>query len=319
MGIIYQIAKKCEKPENAFWNFMNFFFCQCMILYGKHVYQNVRKQFPDKQLLLLPTGSAGDSFIYSCFQSYLLKYLQKDEQDTQLLISETTREAYQSCGLTEICSLPMQQIVALSMAVHYYGQDYIKIVDAYQWCIFDYQNIQKLAVKPQKPNFVYQPEQVANALERIYCVAGKTIVLSPYEKTLSALSLPKPMPEFWTELSEALKKKGFCVCTNCKGDESEPPIPGTMSVFPALSECEALVNFAGGAVVLRSGFADFIRMTTANMIVLYPSEKFFQKFRLWNTAPKNHYEIIYQDMKNQAYRKRLIADIVEKLSHAQVN
>lgn len=319
MGIIYQIAKKCEKPENAFWNFMNFFFCQCMILYGKHAYQKVRKKFPDKQLLLLPIRNAGDILFHSYFRSYLLDYLQKKEEETLLLCAENTRKACEACGLKEIYLLPMPKISAISMAYHFYGQEQIDMIDAYKWCIFDYENIQKPAVKAKRPNFSGNPEQVAKALEQIHCTAGNTIVLSPYEKTLTVEKLPKPVPEFWTELAEALQKKGFCVCTNCKGDETEPSVPGTKSIFPALGECETLVNLAGGAVVLRSGFADFIRMTTAKTVVLYPSEVFLQKFRLWNQPVLNHYEILYQDMKNQAYRKRLIADIVEKLSHEKIN
>ena len=67
---------------------------------------------------------------------------------------------------------------------------------------------------------------------------------------------------------------------------------------------------------MRSGFADYVSFSLANIITLYPSEKLWRMFRIWNTVDfKNHYEIIYQDdISDRVYRAELITQIVEVIS-----
>ncbi len=315
--IIYLFAKKCERPEGHFWNFMNFFFCQVMVLYGLRSYRQLKKKFPDKQLLLIPSGSAGDFVLYSYYRHYLLRDLNKEEKETVLICAECNRASCQANGLVNAHFLPMSQIAALSMAFHYYGSNQIQITDAYRWCLFDYGNIQNPEVVPIVTKFDGDMSHLVANLEKIGCQKGNTVILSPYEQSITASGEQKPVRDFWLELAQMLKNQGLCVCTNCKGDAKEPPIEGTASIYPALNECEALVDIAGGAVILRSGFADFTAMSKGTTIVLYPSDVFYLKHKLWNDGSfNNHYELIYQGrMKEQTDRKKMIAEIVEKLKN----
>ena len=316
MGVIYKFAKKCENPQGRFWHTMNFFFCQAMVIYGMNCYRKVKKQNPDKHLMLMPANSAGDILVYSYFKKYMLQRLNKSEEETLLLCSEYNKRPSMACGIKNACFLPMPQIAAISMALNYYGTDRMELTDTHKWCIFDYGNIQNPDIVPVRPAFACNPEKTAETLNKIGCVPGKTIVLSPYEQTLTLHKLPKPVPEFWTELSQAFKERGFCVCTNCRGDEKEPAVKGTEAVFPAFGECEELVSVAGGAVIIRSGFADFTAMTRGAVVVLYPDKDFFGNFRIWLTEKYgNHYEFIYEnDLGDAVYRKKVIDSIVEKIS-----
>lgn len=269
----------------------------------------------------MPANSAGDILLYSYFKKYMLQNIGKSEAETMLLCSDYDKRACQACGISEMHCLPMPQIAAMSMALHYYGAERINMTNVHVWCLFDYGNIQNPDITPMRPDFIGRREQVTNALLEIGCEPGRTIVLAPYEQSVTANHLKKPVPEFWEELAERLKALGFCVCTNCKGDEKEPPIKGTNSIFPALGECEELVNTAGGSVMMRSGFADFTAMSDGFTAVLYPTENFYYKFKIWIAEKySNHYEFIYQDdMSDSSYRKEMTDRIVEKWCNEKID
>lgn len=319
---MHKFAKKCELPEgSAFWSFMNFFFCQFMILYGSRVYKRIKKEFPDKQLIFIASKDAGDVVFYSYFKDYMFQLLKKNESDTILVCTNSNVNSYKALNISNIYPIPMPEVAALSMAYHYYGSEKMDLVNAYSWCLFDYGNIQNKDIKPQHPKFSVNKENLLSALSDIGCIPGKTVILAPYEQQITVEHELVPVWQFWSELAEALKNEGFNVCTNCRGDQSEPPIDGTKHIFPRFGDCEELISLAGYSIILRSGFADFTAMTDGTVIVLYPSARFWNKYRIWNSCDiSNHHEIIYQgSIEDEAYRKKLIDEIVRKVQYEKIN
>lgn len=314
--LIYNFAKKCEIPgKSKFWNFMNFFFCQGMILYGMRIYKKIKKEFPDKKLIFIPSKSIGDVLFYCYFKDYMYDFIASNENDTILIWENDLSNVCKAFQISNVYHIPILKLAALQMAHHYYGTSKMDLSSVFAWCVFDYGNIKNKNIRPHLPELPDCKEKLLGQLSDIGCVSGQTVVLSPYEQTLTAYNECIPTMLFWSELAEALQKEGFCVSTNCRGDEKEPPIPGTSHIFPRLDECEELVTLAGAAVILRSGFADFTAMSSATMVVLYPSTQYWNYFKLWGTENfPNHNEIIYKgEFDDMEYRRELINEIIKLL------
>lgn len=307
--------------KSRFWHFMNFFFCQLMILFGFQIYKKIRKEFPDKHLFFVPSKSVGDVLFYCYFKDYMFDYFGSDESKTILIWANENSNACKTFQISNVYPISMPKLAALQMAYNYYGTEKMDLVNAYSWCLFDYGNIQNKNIRPHHQALPDCREKLLSQLSDIDCVPGRTVVLSPYEQTLSAYQECVPELSFWSELAEALKNEGFSVCTNCRGDEKEPPISGTKQIFPRLNECEELVTLAGAAVILRSGFADFAAMSPVSLIILYPSARFWNYFKLWSAEDvSNHHDIIYKgSIEDTEYRRELINEIIKLVNHEKLN
>lgn len=318
----YRVAKKCEQPgDSPFWQAMNFFFCQAMILYGIQVYKAIKKQFPDKTLIFFPANSGGDAVFYGFFKEYLFAFIGKNENETVLICSQYMKKPFDAVNAANMYLLPMWKICALNMAYHFYGSEKVDLVNTYGIIIGEYGNIRNKDLQARPLNFKVDKEQVTTVLSNANCRPGRTVILSPYENSLTEVQWQIPVRAFWEGLANALKAAGFDVCTNCLGDSKEPVIKGTSRVFPRLNECEELVDQAGATVILRSGFADWVSFSRGTMVTLYPSERAWTCFRLWNTKDfKNHHEIIYEgDVSDEKYRQELISQIVEMVKDAKTD
>ncbi len=126
-------------------------------------------------------------------------------------------------------------------------------------------------VKPQHPKDWDAGTKSASQFERAGLPVGKTVVLSPYSNTL--LDLPG---EFWAQLADRLKEKGYAVCTNTSGP-MEPVVPGTEAVFFPLDTAPWFLDQAGYFVGVRSGLCDIISGSSARKIILYDAQNRFYK------------------------------------------
>ena len=321
-GLIYKFAKRCELPgKSVFWNFLNFFFCQLMILFGLSVYKKIKKEFPDKRLLFIPSKSVGDVMFYCYFKDYMYDYIDSNESETILIWADGIVNACKTFQIPNVYPISMPKLAALQMAYHYYGIEKMNMVNAYPWCLFDLVNIQNKNIRPHPPALPDCREKLLSQLSDIDCVPGRTVVLSPYEQTLTSYRENIPEPSFWSELAEALKNEGFSVCTNCRGDEKEPAIPGTKRIFPKLNECSELVTLAGASVMIRSGFADFTVLSPAPLVILYPSSQYWNYFKVWGTDEfSDHHEIIYKGTIDEPeYRRELINEIIKMVKHEKID
>ena len=285
-SILFTFAKRCENPgDSRFWGVMNFFFCQAMIALGVRIYKKIKVSYPEKQFILISANSAGDVVQYGYFKDYLLEYIGRSENETVLLCSHNAARAVSAIGVADYDELSAFQIAAISMACHYYGREKLDVVQSFDILLFDYGMAGEGKAVPKQLKLSFDQEKIVKDLEMAGVekeMLGHTVILSPYERSLSCSGKKVPDISFWEELTTALKSAGYNVCTNCSGGESEPPIAGTNRVFPSFGECAEMIAQAGAAIVLRSGFADFAALTCGTLVVLFPTEQFWNEFRLWN-------------------------------------
>ena len=91
---------------------------------------------------------------------------------------------------------------------------------------------------------------------------GKTVIIYPI--TYSAFLLPK---EFWQELADEIKKRGYSVATNVWNNEK--PIPGTVPLFTEIKEKIAAAELAGTVIGVRSGIFDVLASADCKKIIIY--------------------------------------------------
>ena len=118
-------------------------------------------------------------------------------------------------------------------------------------------------VEPALPR--RRPE-VVEAAER-FCeaegiVAGRSVLLFPY-----AQSFPVEANAHFTALAEALQADGYEVLTSIGPNET--PIPGTRGLFIPFGILIDVANYAGWAVVIRSGIADILAAADCRKTIIY--------------------------------------------------
>lgn len=96
---------------------------------------------------------------------------------------------------------------------------------------------------------------------------GKSVILSPYAKSVTALKM-----EIWNYIVNYYKDKGYSCYTNVVGEEQ--PLPGTQPVSPAISEIRSVVERAGTFIGIRSGLCDILREAWCRKIALYPDYQY---------------------------------------------
>lgn len=98
-------------------------------------------------------------------------------------------------------------------------------------------------------------------LEQI--IPQKTVILSPYAKSVTALKT-----DVWRDIIDHYKSRGYLCYTNTVGEEE--PLPDTQSISPSIAEMQSVVEYAGTFIGIRSGLCDVIREASCRKIALYP-------------------------------------------------
>lgn len=102
----------------------------------------------------------------------------------------------------------------------------------------------------------------------VYCdsesiPAGKSVIFSPYAKSVTALST-----NIWQKAVKYYSSIGYKCYTNVAGREK--PLDGTEAISPSIFEMKSVVERAGTFIGIRSGLCDVIREVKAKKIALYP-------------------------------------------------
>ena len=277
-SFVYRFLKKVESPEEKpFFELMNRFFNLGLALYGKTIYLALRKKYPGYTFIINPACSSGDMI----FLKLTLEKLKKMSGiEKYIMILDNGRVFNAACELDYENLYPVPRTTLKALFVYYrFNIDSVSdMINCYSWMMFDYKS----------SNCFFDSGELINGggeyeiklFEEKRLIPGKTIILSPYEQSISEQKLPKLKPVFWEKLAERLKAEGFCVCTNCSGSENEPVIRGTEAVFPKFSHAAQTTAYAGGIVALRSGIVDYISRAEAVKVILYPTRDYYN---IWNT------------------------------------
>ncbi len=111
--------------------------------------------------------------------------------------------------------------------------------------------------KPYKPT-LWKPYADLDKIPK-----GKSVILSPYAKSVTALS-----NNVWEQIVEYYIERGYKCFTNVAGDEK--PLPGTLPVSPKLAQVQPLAEHAGTFIGIRSGLCDVLRYAACKKTALYP-------------------------------------------------
>lgn len=302
-SLLYRVLKKAEQPgENPFFCLMNTCMCRVLSLYGYHVRRTIQKQHPDAAILLVPVRSAGDLF----FLKYLFDDLCKSagiERYVLVVDADNSRKSAESLGFRNLYPLSMLPLKALVVYHRTHLERERRMFNCYAWCMFDLQSAQKYTDR------TFTVPNDADAVRRTFLelggIPGKTVILSPYENTISMMGWEKLPPHFWESLAAGLQSKGYRVFTNCSGSGQEPVIPHTTRIFPAFAEVRDMIDLAGCCIMVRSGFADFAVHAGGRKIVLYPNQRFLRQWSFYRSAQPVHCtEINYLDYRDDYDRLR---------------
>lgn len=140
----------------------------------------------------------------------------------------------------------------------------INFIDHYKYSLFELDEDER----PERPYVHRNDTDSVSYVEKLFkdnnMIPNKTVILFPYAKTATKIE-----DSFWIRLTELLKSKGYCVCTNSGGD-GEPAIKGTKELFFDIRYALETIEMAGYVIGLRSGLCDVISTAKAKKIILYP-------------------------------------------------
>lgn len=272
--MIYRVSKKCEKPgKSLLWKSMSLCWHMIMIIQGYFVYKKLRHKFPGKTLLFAPVASNGDICLFRYILPYFLEYNNIDEY--VILVEKKLIQITKVLGFSDIEGLNSTKLFPLSMSYHFLGSEMNHIINFLPWEITDLANV-KQKINFDFPKYVIEKSKMKKLCEKYHLIFNRTILLAPYEQTISVLGLPDIPIEVWGMIASRLSKKGYCLLTNCK--EEKDIIKGTKQLFCPFSEINPILNYAGNLITIRSGLVDFTCNTNSRKIVFYPNDDWLIKW-----------------------------------------
>jgi len=235
---------------------------------------DIRCRYPIEHLVICPNNALGDVY---WAMSFLPAYRKKRGIANYAVVTVNggCLEVVEMFGVTSIISLNRSEMDELVQALIFthednhilahhdipYTDNIIKYLNAHFLSFIDYY---RYAVYGLSADARAVPPALSYEFsdnERL--VKGKTVILSPYAK--SVVELPE---SFWESLVEKYKKEGYLVCTNIAGDEL--PVKGTEELRLSLSQIIAAVEYAGTFIGIRNGLCDVLYTAKCHKIVVFP-------------------------------------------------
>lgn len=239
------------------------------VLRGYDIYSEYSRKYGIRMHLYLSATSRGDAYILG---SYFHAFLEKEGQPECPLFVVWGKGSTEIAGLFQIKNTEtvgtedFQALINLFMFNHENELSidllHYHLFYRHTGCLgfamglhgFNLLSISAAALGVsddcmRKPDFVYDEKELKKVFADKGLVKGKTVVLSPYAKTVRAI----PMT-FWIKLVHLLKEKGFTPCTNVAGEEEA--LQGTEPVFIPFCQAVPFLERAGASIGIRSGFQD---------------------------------------------------------------
>lgn len=257
---------------------------------GEHIYKRFIEKYGNIPVFLCPYTGTGDIYLIGCFwnqyigQNKIGNYIfvvtseacKKVAMIFDIKNIEVLKKKRYSAHLLDfylLCPQKINMVVLNDSWPHihtnpiewfrgYKGLNFTQMFRRYVFNLPD-------CIKPEHPLFENVEIELSLLFEKFQLVPDKTVVLSPYSNTLADLP-----DEFWKNLANGLKNKGFSVCTNSSG-ENEPAVSGTTAIFFPLNIAPQFISKAGYFIGVRSGFCDVISAAKAKKIILYDIEERF--------------------------------------------
>lgn len=273
---------------------------------GASAFKRLRESNPGAMILIVPTASFGDLLMLRPS----LDLLTRGEQIT-VIAEARTRPACEALGYAHIEYVTQLDRIALVLFQEHNRPECLW--NALPWYLFNIEGESEAFWTSHYPTMSPSAERIAEITNAAHLVEGKSVVLSPYEQTITSAGYKNLSKEFWAKVATELRARGYVVCTNCRGDAVEPPIQGTVAVFPKLQDATALFDFAGYVVAIMSGIIDFTARSTAEVCCLYPNDDFYDKWggRFQKVHQGRFDEIVYGEYLSAGDEDALLSRILQ--------
>ena len=244
------------------------------IIYGQKLLDKIKEKYPLSMIIFCPFNALGD--VYFCM-SYLPEFLKKKGVKERVICapSLSCAKVAELFGAEHMEILPQKDLDAATQAAIYTKDEKCFIAHHDRPYVV---NLHKALYNKCIPlDTIYRcgvfglpvdtkPAQPVNLTEYnfdIQIVKGKTIIISPYAKSVPALP-----DRIWDDLVADLSKEGYEIYTNVAGEEK--PLAGTRPISPEISQMKDAVEKAGMFIGIRSGMCDIIRTADCKKAALYP-------------------------------------------------
>lgn len=297
------------------------------VFLGESIYYDVRLKYPEMDyLFIFPVKAIGDVFLGAYYAySYIIK--QKIFNPVFAVIGEASEKVIMAAGYNKVVSLEFEEMDCLEKFYLLCSEEYpiievnhqkpytcgLRKIGNYKKIDFAslfYYGIYELEGDIQGKKIEKDQKKVtgAEALFIQYNLSiGNTVILAPYAKTAAKIEV-----KFWKYLVNALKEKGYDVCTNVSSKEEEA-IPGTQSLTFSLDCAKEVLETAGYFIGLRSGFCDLVSKAECKKIIFYPdriynTNNFIDFFSLVNMKlAEDVIEIIFYSEQQQKILEQVLA------------
>lgn len=220
---------------------------------------NIEKIAPNGMLLTVVGGvSVRVTKLFNMEDTVTVIKLTKKESQTLTYLAGLAEEKLNIHPMT-----PFPANLYTDFYSHYLYGKKINMLEAYSYTMFSLET-----PKVAYPELNIEESQICKMFEQHDLKRGNTVIISPYANTIIGYE-----PLFWEKVVEKLKKEGFDVCTNCAGREKA--INGAKAFPFPLELAEAVLNYAGYFLGLRSGFCDLICNAEAFKYIIYPDYLIF--------------------------------------------
>lgn len=229
---------------------------------------------PGAMMFLCPFSALGDIYI---MMSYLPAYLKKIGREKSVIgvVGKVCAQVVKLFGGYEVESFSQQQMDEMIQAGIYTQnpdvfiphQDRPYVVDLHKALYIKKIPLEKIyccgVFGLPKDTPKAQPEcfEIYPGLAQI--PKGKSVILSPYAKSVTALP-----QELWHRIIVRYQSRGFACFTNVVGNEI--PLEGTQPISPEICQIQSVVEHAGTFIGIRSGLCDVLQSAKAKKIALYP-------------------------------------------------
>lgn len=241
---------------------------------GELLLMELKKKYPGAYRILCPFSALGDIYI---MMSYLPAFMSQRNIDKCVIavVGDACAQVVKLFGNYEVECLKQKEMDEVIQAALYIQdkdsfiahQDRPYVVDLYKALYVKMIPLELMyccgVFGLPKDTLPVTPICFEQYPQLDIIDAGKSVILSPYAKSVTNLS-----EELWIDIVNSFVEKGYKCYTNVIGNEK--PLEGTIPISPRISEMKSVVESAGTFVGIRSGLCDVIRNVKAKKIALYP-------------------------------------------------
>lgn len=252
---------------------------------GKKLFNNLKKRNSDKKILLFPHKSLGDIYILSLYKNS--NSLVFADKYVLVVIGNNCMSVAKQFGFADVLAITEESMFQIIEYIMFMGEE--KLNCKILHFLYYHTSVFYSIINYKKYNFIqcysdfvfhklidnscikYKQKKCSACILRKYpIIQGKTVVISPYAKSITNFSF-----DVWTNIVMVLRNQGFKrIYTNCAGDES--PILGTIKLTISLSKISSFLDEAGIFIGLRSGLCDLISQSQCKKIILYPEDSYIK-------------------------------------------